>query len=251
MNKEYDNYINKIVSNIGLSGKKARRVREDLYSSLIEKQQITGETNPYILMGDPEDIAEEFRENIGMESEIYLEYKSKLNILGVHHYWYEYKSKVSIMGIPLLHINCKPMGVAKGIVSIGSIAIGVLAFGGVSIGAISFGAIAIGILAAIGGISLAGLFSIGGIAIAFGVSIGGVAISKLMACGGYASANIAIGGISKGVISIFKQSGEGKYLFDNSSNLKEIINTIREVYPNISEKIINIMEKFISLFLIS
>lgn len=240
MNKEFDNYINKIVSNIGLTGKKARNIREDLYSSLIEKQQITGETNPYILLGDPEDVAEEFRENIGIERRYFHDY-----------YWYEYKSKVTVLGIPLVHINCKPMGVAKGIISIGSIAIGVLAFGGVSIGALSFGAIAMGILAAIGGISLAGLLSIGGIAMAFGVSVGGVAISKLMACGGYASANIAIGGISKGVISIFKQSGEGTYLFDNSSNLKEIINTIKEVYPNISEKIINFMEKFISLFLMS
>lgn len=239
MNREYDNYINKIVNSIGLSGKKARSIREDLYSSLIEKQQITGETNPYILMGEPEDVAEEFRENIGIEGR------------HIHIYWYEYKSKLKILGIPLLHINLKPMGVSKGIISIGNIAIGAIAFGAISIGAISFGAIGLGLLAAFGGISIGGLLSMGGIAVAGGVSMGGLAISKFLACGGYANADIAIGGIAKGIISIFRQSGEGRYLFDSSSSVKEIIDTIKEIYPNIGEKIINIMEKIISLFLLS
>ncbi len=62
-------------------------------------------------------------------------------------------SKTKVFGIPLVHVNNKPMGVAKGIFSLGSIAIGIFSFGGISIGVFSFGSVSLAILIAFGGVA--------------------------------------------------------------------------------------------------
>jgi hypothetical protein len=49
MNKEFEKYTNKVLGRIRVSGREARQIREDIYASLIEKQNATGEGNPYKL----------------------------------------------------------------------------------------------------------------------------------------------------------------------------------------------------------
>lgn len=254
MNKEFEAYIDKIIYYLGVNGKQEKQIRDDLYNSLIEKQECTGENNPYELLGAPEEIAEEFRENLNITEEkpnqsMYMNY--------INPSLFEYTSRTKIFGIPLIHVNLKPFGVAKGIISIGSISIGVLSIGAISFGILSLGAIGFGIILALGGFSISGVMSFGGIAIAglaafggmaisYGISFGGLAIAKILACGGYAKANIAIGGIAKGVIAVYKQHGSGTYLFKFPANSAEVINAIKRVYPNTGDWMIKLIKSIIS-----
>jgi hypothetical protein len=235
MNKEFVSYIDKVIDSIGVTGRKERQIREDLYTSLTEKQQATGETNPYYLMGEVEEVAAEFRENL----EITEQAPDKFSY-GYRH-WYEYKSKTKVFGIPLVHINTRPMGVAKGIFAFGTIAVGAVSCGGLSIGILSLGGLSIGLLLSLGGAAISGGLSIGGAAIAYGASMGGAAIAQHIAFGGYANANIAVGGVTEGVISIFNQSGTGDYLFRMPVNENEVIEVIKEVYPRIGKGILSII----------
>lgn len=252
MNEEFQLYIDKIIESIGIHGKKEKLIREDLYASLMEKAEATGEGDPYILLGDIEEVAEEFRENLEVKNS--RRYRSRY--INVGRFDYEFVSKTKIFGIPLVHVNTKPFGIAKGIFSFGTLSIGVFSFGCISMGIISFGAAALGILAALGGISLSGLLSMGGIAVsgffssgglalAYGCSMGGAAISKFIAIGGYAKADIAIGGSAHGIVAVFKQYGEGQYMFKIPADSKEVIAVIKNIYPNISSGIID----FIKIFL--
>lgn len=235
MNKEFESYINKVAEKICIYGKKEKQIREDLYNSLIERQQATGENDPNILLGNPDEVAEEFRENLSISN-----ISSKRN-----KYGYEYVSKTKIFGIPLVHINTKPFGTAKGIIAFGGVSIGVFSFGAISIGIVCFGAISIGILAAFGGAALSGLLSAGGAAISYAVSFGGAAIAKHVAVGGYAKANIAIGGVAKGIVAVFNQYGRGKYMFKLPANTDQILNSIKKVYPNTSQWILNLIKNFL------
>lgn len=239
MNEEFQDYINRIVEKIGVNGKKEKQIREDLYESLMEKQEITGESSPNSLLGKPEEIAKEFRENLNI--------KPHTRNYGIYIYGFEYTSKVKIFGIPLVHVNGNPLGVAKGIFSFGSIAIGVFSFGGVAIGAISLGGFALGIIAALGGGAISGGISIGGLAISYGISIGGLAIANFLAYGGYARANIAIGGVTNGIVSIFNQHGTGKYIFKTPVDVDKVTIAIRKVYPNIGNSLLNFINDFLNL----
>lgn len=239
MNKEFDYYIDTVIKLIGISGKKARQIREDLYVSLVDKQQSTGEDSPYSLMGEPEEVAAEFRENLEINERSIYGFKYK------PMYYTEYISKTKVFGVPLVHINTKPFGVAKGIISFGTIAMGILSFGAISIGALSFGGLSAGLLLSTGGAALSGGMSIGGAAIAYGASIGGLAIAKHLAFGGYAAANIAVGGVTKGVISIFRERGTGQYLFKLPADKDLIIDTIKSVYPNIGRWVLNIIKRLL------
>lgn len=258
MNEKFQVYIDNVIDHIGVTGKKEKRIREDLYTALIEKADATGENDPYILMGDIEEVAEEFRANLGIkdngvyESQYINGYKYRYG----YGLSYEYVSKTKIFGIPLVHINTKPFGVAKGIFSLGTLAIGVFSLGAVSLGVMSFGALGLGLLIAFGGMSISGLISLGGIAIsglmsmgglsiAYGYSLGGLAIAKFIAVGGYAKADIAIGGVTNGIVSVFKQHGTGQYMFQTPVNSEEVITTIRTVFPRTGNGILNFIKNFL------
>lgn len=235
MNKDFQRYIDEILDSIGVVGKKKRRIGEDLYAALMEKQEMTGESDPYILLGAPKEVAKEFRENLGVR------YNKRYR-------WgrgYEYVSKRKVFGIPLVHVNTKGFGVAKGIFSYGTIAVGLVSFGGISIGALSFGAISLAAFIALGGLAFSGMFSIGGASIAYIASLGGAAIAKNIAIGGYASADIAIGGMAKGIVAVFNQSGNGKYMFSMPVNPEEVITSIKQVYPKIGKTLLELIRNFL------
>lgn len=239
MNKEFENYTNKVLSLIGVSGKKARQIREDIYASLIEKQNGTGESDPYILMGDPREVAEEFRENLGIKDD---RFRHGYGIL----YGYEYISERTLFGLPLIHINYKHgFGVAKGIIAIGPVAIGLISIGAISAGLLSFGALSLGLFLALGGGAASGLLSVGGFAASGFASIGGFAAAKCFAVGGFAAADIAIGGVTKGFVGVFEQSGIGTYLFKSPAKINEVEAAVKQVYPNIGKFALKIIGLFI------
>lgn len=235
MSREFQSYIDRVINSIGVSGRKEKQIREDIYASLMEKQQATGECDPYILMGNPEEVAMEFRDNMDI----------KPNRTYYSGYAFEYVSKTKIFGIPLVHINGKPMGVAKGILAIGGMSIGVVSLGGISIGVLSLGGMSLGILISLGGISLSGLLSLGGVAVSYAASIGGVAIAHYLAVGGFAKASIAIGGVARGIVAVFQQHGTGEYMFKTPVNANEVVAAIKAVFPKMGNGLLN----FIKIFL--
>lgn len=241
MNKEFEIYTNKIVSLIGINGRKAKQIREDIYSSLIEKQQSTGESDPYKLMGFPEDVAEEFKDNLGI--------KKEASMFAYNFYYaYEYKSKTTLFGVPLVHINFKRFGIAKGIIAVGNIAIGIIACGAFSMGLFSFGGFALALLLGVGGISVSAIASFGGMAISGLISFGGFAAAKYIAAGGYASASIAIGGAAKGIISIYNQNGTGRYLFKSPADLENVLTAVKIVHPKIGNSMLNFIKFLVQNF---
>lgn len=238
MKSEFHYYIDRVISKIGCDRKREKLIREDLYNTLVEKQQYKGSKDPYELMGDPEEVAEEFMENLGIE-----------NKMGNYYSWaygFEYISKARIGGIPLVHINYKRFGVAKGIIAIGGVAIGVVALGGLSIGILSIGGAALGLLAAVGGAAAAGGLSIGGFAAAYLFSLGGLAVSKVIAFGGFSFADISIGGIAKGIISVYSQRGNGECLFKAPANAEEVIKAVKNLYPHMGSGLLKILKFLVS-----
>lgn len=242
MDKEFYDYIDEVVERIGVIGKRRKRIREDLYASLMEKQQVTGNNNPYVLLGNPEEVAEEFKENL----EIRHNSRYCLGYRYGNKNGYEYVSKVKIFGIPLVHINTKPLGIAKGIFSFGNVAIGVVSFGVISIGALSFGALSLALVMALGGIAFSGMLSIGGVSISYISSIGGASIAKYFAIGGYARADIAIGGVAKGIVAVFNQHGTGQYIFSIPVNPDDVVAAIKQVYPKIGKTFLNIIRNILN-----
>lgn len=241
MNKDFREYIDEILNSIGVTGIKRKRIREDLYASLMEKQQITGESDPYILLGDPEEVAEEFRENLEIT------HKPRYCLGNRHTYknGYEYVSKTKVFGVPLIHINTKPFGIAKGIFSFGSVAMGLVSFGVISVGALSFGAISLAIFIAVGAMAFSGILSMGGVSLSYVASFGGLAIAKYVAFGGYARADIAIGGVAKGIVAVFNENGAGEYMFKMPVNPDEVINAIKQVYPGIGRFFLKLIRNFL------
>ncbi|MDT8716862.1 hypothetical protein IAI10_09345 [Clostridium sp. 19966] len=233
MDKNFKDYIDIIINNMGITGKEERKIREDLYSSLLEKQNITGENDPYKLLGDPYEIAEDFIENLGISHSNSHSYRRS--------YGFEYVSKTKVFGLPLVHVNSNPFGIAKGIFSFGVVSVGVFSFGALSLGVISFGGIALGIIA-FGGVAVSALLSMGGAAVSYFASLGGASIAKCIAIGGYAKADIAIGGVADGIVAIFNQHGTGQYMFKMPANADEVAAAIRKVKPNMAQWIINLIK---------
>lgn len=252
MSKNFESYIDEVIERIGITGKKAREIREDLYISLTEKEKNTGESNPYMLMGDPREVAEEFIENLEIDSS---SYKNDYFYFG-RTFNFEYTSKTKVFGVPLVHVNCRPFGVARGILAIGFVSVGVLSIGCISLGIIGLGAVALSILfsaggigaalgVACGGVAISGLASFGGAAVSGLISFGGAAISKYLACGGYARADIAIGGVAKGIVAVYKQSGSGQYAFKFPANTDEVIKAVKLVKPSASKWMIDFIRSII------
>lgn len=123
---------------------------------------------------------------------------------------FEYKSERTLFGLPLVHINGKWGGTAKGIVavgfkacgvvSVGFLSMGVLSAGCLSLGAVSLGALALGVLT-LGAVSVGLLLALGAVAAGFvaygaaafgGFAAGAFACAKYVAVGDYACALIPI-----------------------------------------------------------
>jgi len=238
----FEHYANEVVSYLGCSARKAATIKGDILQSLEQKSEQTGETDPVKLMGEPEEVAGEFMENLNITPQMYQ---------------YEYRSKTHFKGIPLVHINRRRGGTAKGIIAVGSVAIGVISVGALSIGVLSLGGISLGLCFALGGVAAGGvsafgglalslLYAFGGMAISFAFSFGGFALSNNVAVGGYASGKeLAVGGVAKGFISVFNQNGTGEHLFDaNQYPLEEIIRSIKMIKPETSDFVLNIVRNF-------
>lgn len=233
--KRFINYTDKVIERIGCDRRTGRKIKEDLLETLIMKSSETGEEDPYALMGDIDEVAEEFKESLNIKDNYY----NYTFINRKPHY--EYKSKTTIGGIPLIHV-ISGRGVAKGIIAIGPVAIGVFALGLIPIGIASLGVIALGLLVSLGSIGISPLISLGGVAVSYYLSLGGVAIAKHFAIGGLAVANVAIGGVAKGIIAVYKQKGSGQFLYPYYTDASEIIAQIKILYPNISSTVSEIIE---------
>lgn len=123
---------------------------------------------------------------------------------------FEYKSKRTLFGLPLVHINGKWGGTAKGVVAVGFkarglvavgfLSMGVLSAGCLSLGAVSLGALSLGVLT-LGAVSVGLLLALGAVAAGFvaygaaafgGFAAGAFACAKYVAVGDHACALIPI-----------------------------------------------------------
>lgn len=123
---------------------------------------------------------------------------------------FEYKSKRTLFGLPLVHINGRWGGTAKGVVavgfkscgvvSVGFLSMGVLSVGCLSLGAVSLGALALGVLA-LGAVSVGLLLALGAVAAGFvaygaaafgGFAAGAFACARYVAVGDHACALIPL-----------------------------------------------------------
>lgn len=232
-------YTNKVVDRIGCDRKTSKKIREDLLDTLIMKSSETGEDDPYILMGDVDEVAEEFRESLNIKENCY-----NFSLYGRRMH-YEYKSKINILGMPLVHV-VNGRGIAKGIFAVGPIAIGMFALGILPIGIISFGVIAIGLLGSLGATALSPIFSLGGIAVSYYLSFGGIAIAKNFAFGGLAIADVAIGGVVKAIVGVYKQEGSGTFVYPYYyNNISEIMDRIKSLHPSMSDTLSEVIKAII------
>lgn len=231
-NNDFVGYSKKVVRHIGVNKRLSNKIREDIMMTLENKSEELRINDPYELMGNPKDVAEEFRVNMELPKKDY----------------FEYISDKEIFGIPLIHINNKRNGVAKGIISIGAISFGVISLGGISFGIFSLGGFSLGLLLSLGGFSVSPLgIALGGFAAGYSLALGGFAKAKGLAIGGFASADIALGDTIKATVGAYKTSGVGENIFDIFTDGKEkLIPAIKDMYPNISKIKIWIIEKFMN-----
>ncbi len=229
----YERYINSVVNSIKCDGKTRRKIKEDLLSHIQVKSLETGENDPWKLMGDPYEVANEFRENLNIKDK-YLGY-----------YGYEYISETRIFGWPLVHINNRRNGFARGIIAIGGISVGVISLGGISVGIISLGGVALGVLLALGGLAASLGAAIGGAAISYYFAMGAYALAKHFAIGAYAQANIALGDTVKGILGVYKTEGTGDVLMKIPADTETFVREVKQLYPRVSNIILKIFEIFI------
>lgn len=234
-NQSHERYIKSVINNINCSGNTRKKIKEDLLNHIQVKSLETGEEDPWKLMGDPYEVAKEFGENMDSKYDNRYYYPA-----------YEYKSKTRILGIPLVHINSKRNGFAKGIIAVGGFSIGIVSMGGVSFGLFSFGGFSIGLLIALGGLAGSLGFAAGGAAFGYYMAIGGAAIAQHFAAGGYAQANVAIGDVAKGIVSVFETRGTGDILLKAPVKSQEFASAVRNLYPNIDRITYKILNFFVS-----
>lgn len=225
----YERYINSVVNSIRCKRSTKKKIKEDLLSHIQVKAQETGENDPWKLMGDPYEVAKEFRENLDIKEA----------------YEYEYISETRILGWPLVHINYKRNGFARGIIAIGSVSVGVISLGGISIGLLSLGGMSLGLLLSLGGVSGSLGIAAGGFATSYYLALGGAAIAKHFALGGYAQANVAIGGIVRGIVGIYNTKGTGDVMMKIPVDKGLFFKEVRKLYPNIDNLTLKILKFFI------
>lgn len=227
----YERYINSVVNNIRCNGKTRKKIKEDLLSHIQVKSQETGENDPWKLLGDPHEVAKEFRENLSIKED----YRSE----------YEYISETRVFGWPLVHINYRRNGFARGIIAVGGISVGVVSVGGISIGLLSLGGFSLGLLIALGGFAGSLGIALGGATISYYMSIGGLAIAKHFAIGAYAQANIAVGDTVKGILGAYETKGTGDVLMKFPVNKEVFVNEVRKIYPRIGSMTLKMLKLFI------
>ncbi|QUI21171.1 hypothetical protein HZI73_02210 [Vallitalea pronyensis] len=254
MNKTYKKYVNQVLRRIPCKPRVKKRIRYDLYCMLEEKSSELHEMDPYQLLGEPEDVADEFMDNMDDVYHSRYAYVSENTFLGMPliqvksgmNRGGEYKSERKLFGIPLVHINRNPFGVAKGIIAIGPVAIGIISLGLCSVGVLSLGVLCLGLLISLGaiglscgisfgGIAIAGLFACGGVAIGGYMAFGGCAIAGEIAIGGYARGRVAIGDTIHAHIGLYQTKGTGEYvipLIDDIEAMKYyIFNKVPDMHP--------------------
>lgn len=230
---KYERYINSVVNNIKCDGKTRKKIKEDLLSHIEVKSLETGESDPWKLMGDPNEVANEFRENLNIKDKY------------IGYYGYEYISETRVFGWPLVHINNRRNGFARGIIAIGGFSVGVVSLGGISIGILSFGGVALGALLALGGLTVSLGIAIGGTAISYYYSIGAFALAKHFAIGAYAQANVAVGDTVKAILGAYKTEGTGEILMKIPADTEAFVNEVRKLYPRVSNIVLNLFKVFI------
>lgn len=229
----YEKYINAVVKNIRCNRKIKKKIKADLLSHIQIKAQETGENDPWKLMGDPYEVAKDFGENLGIKE--------------VNTYWYEYISETRILGWPLVHINTKRNGLARGIIAVGGFAVGVISIGGVSLGLFSIGGMALGLLFALGGFSASLQVAVGAFAISYYLAIGAAAIAKDFAVGAYAQGKVVIGDTIKGIVGIYKTKGTGHVMMNISEDKNLFFDEVRKLYPKINSLTLKILKYFARL----
>ena len=157
--KNHLNYVRKVVSLIRCSRSIKNQIREDLLATLAVEVEKNSDIEPAAILGPPEQVAAEFKENLGLPAS----------------FGFEYRSNLEFCGLPLIHVNTLGQGYAQGIIAIGRVAVGFVSVGAVALGVISFGAFSLGLAAAIGAVTFSGLTSVGATAFSGFLSIGAVA----------------------------------------------------------------------------
>lgn len=234
--KRISQYIRIALSTISSDRESKERIRREMNYDIQNKVFDSGKGDPFEVLGDPAAYAREFiEERKSTYTKVRTRFSRTYGIRG--HAGYEYISKSTVAGLPIIHINTRPFGVAKGFIAIGNVAVGVLAIGGVSIGLLSFGGVALSLLLSLGGLS-ASLFSAfgglaialylagGGLAVSYDFAVGGAAIARNYSIGGFSSARVAIGGEARGVIAIYGHSGVGDYLLRLPRTADQIIDFV-------------------------
>lgn len=218
MNREFNQYANKVVGYMNCRGRKKKKIKNDILDMLNERLADRGDAKPDEVMGPAIELARELSGDDKLRG------------------GFEYISEARFLGLPLVHVTNNRGGIAKGIIAVGDVAIGGLAIGGLAIGIVPLGGFSFGLLA-LGGFAL-GYSAIGGIAVAYDIAIGGFAVAYQMAIGGLAvSSNIAIGGETTGKLMIYSQ-GYSDHIADYivySGQQKDLfLEKASELYPNMS-----------------
>lgn len=235
--ERFRQYAADVVKRLNTSELRKRQIRREILIELSKQYKISMVDDPRLILGWEEDVAKSWQEKID---------------IGLVPLSDEFISSIQIGNLPLVHITRKPNGVAKGIIAIGPVAIGVVAIGGLSIGVIGLGGLAFSLLLSLGGLSLSafsafgglaisGYLAAGGLAISYQTAIGGLAVAKDYAIGGSAFGEIAVGGIAKGVVAVYDESGSGEVLLHISKGYAEIRRQILRVAPDYPEWLFSII----------
>lgn len=116
---------------------------------------------------------------------------------------FEYKSKRTLFGLPLVHINGKWGGTAKGVVAVGFKACGVVSVGFLSMGVLSAGCLSLGVLSL--GVLALGVLALGSVAVGLLLALGAVA------AGFVAYGAAAFGGFAAGAFTCARYVAVGDH----------------------------------------
>ena len=239
--KSFEIYAKEVTEHIHCSNKTKKRIREDIMESLFLRAEETALSDPYELMGNPKEVAQDFIHNLD-------DIKSTSSLSKS----YEYQSETTFMGYPLIHISLNSFKTAKGIIAIGNRSVGLISIGGFAAGLLSFGGISLGVVS-FGGLALSALVAMGGLAVGFDMAFGGLAIAYHLSLGGLAIAHdIAIGGQGLAQIVAHQQitnldSAFINHLYKIPEQLGDFKDKIEQISPQLGPIKRAIINTFINL----